>query len=91
MAGKVEGVKDNGKLIAEYSYHEDRTLQKVSFANGIETEYTYDADKITKASPPKQPKGKLFWNTLMGMTETETAHKRQEQNMSQSIMEMTAV
>ena len=31
--------------VAEYSYHDDGTLQKICFANGIETEYTYDADK----------------------------------------------
>lgn len=40
--------------VAEYSYHEDGTLQKICFANGIETEYTYDADK----SKARDNKGK---------------------------------
>ena len=46
--------------MAEYSYQQDNSLAKVRFANGVETAYTYDADKNYQTITTKTAAGEVL-------------------------------
>ena len=59
-AGRILSVSDNGQLVAEYGYYEDGKLRQVKFANGVETNYTYNADKNYQSITTKTAEGEIL-------------------------------
>ena len=59
-AGRVLSVSDNGQLVVEYGCYENGNLRQVKFANGIYTEYIYNADKNYKNITTKTAEGEIL-------------------------------